>query len=69
LREQKRFFATENVKYFGSGNNMYQLEVNDTSAKKKSNSSYTLSSQKKGFIRFTTEETKDFLARQVSSIT
>ena len=48
LTEQKRFFGSD-VKYFGTGNNMYQLEVRDEVANKKVNSKYTLSSQKKGF--------------------
>ena len=64
LTEQKRFFGSD-VKYFGSGNNMYQLEIRDDVANKKVNSKYTLSSQKKGFKRFTTSETLDFLARHV----
>lgn len=64
LGEQKKFFGTSDVKYFGSGNNMYQLEVSESVANKKVNSSYTLSSQRKGFKRFTTEETREFLARQ-----
>ena len=44
---------------------MYQLEIRDDVANKKVNSKYTLSSQKKGFKRFTTSETMDFLARHV----
>ena len=64
LTEQKRFFGSD-VKYFGSGNNMYQLEVRDDVANKKVNSKYTLSSQKKGFKRFTTSSTLDFLARHL----
>ena len=48
LTEQKRFFGSD-VKYFGTGNNMYQLEVRDEVANKKVNSKYTLSSQKKGY--------------------
>ena len=43
---------------------MYQLEVREEAANRKANSKYTLSSQKKGFKRFTTEETKEFLVRQ-----
>ena len=61
LRDQKRFFGSPDVKYFGSGNNMYQLEVAENVANKKIDSSYTLSSQRKGFKRFTTDETREFL--------
>ncbi len=65
LKDQKRFFGSSDIKYFGSGNNMYQIEVPESVANKKVNSDYTLSSQRKGFKRFTTDETRDFLARQV----
>ena len=53
-REQKEFFGT-NVTYFGQGPNAFQLEVAE-SAKKKATMEYTISSQRKGFVRYTTDE-------------
>ena len=63
LREQKKYFGSSDIKYFGSGNNMYQLEIPENLCKKVT-SEYSLSTQRKGFKRFVTEETRDFVARQ-----
>ena len=63
LRQQGQVFRTSKLKYFGAGNNKFQIEVPDEYCGKVS-SDYTLSSKRKGFQRFVTEETKEFLARE-----
>ena len=63
LRDQKRVFGNSQIKYFGTGNNMYQLEIPENLTKNVSKS-YTLASQKKGFKRFTTKEILEFRERQ-----
>ena len=63
LRDQKRVFGNSQIKYFGTGNNMYQLEIPENLAKNLEKS-YTLSSNKKGFKRFTTTEILEFRERQ-----
>ena len=64
MRDQKRVFGNSQIKYFATGNtnNMYQLEIPENLAKKIPGS-YTLSSSKKGFKRFTTEEILEFRER------
>ena len=63
LRQQKKVFNSSKLKYFGTGKDQFQIEVPEEFCKKVS-AEYTLSSNKKGFKRFVTEETKEFLARQ-----
>ena len=64
LRDQKRVFGNSQIKYFGTGNNQYQLEIPENLAKNVSKS-YTLSqNQKKGFKRFTTKEILELRERQ-----
>ncbi len=62
LNEQKRHFGSRDVKYFGKPPNHYQIEVPEAFAKK-ADSRYTVSSNRKGFKRYTTEETKNFVTR------
>ena len=63
LRQQGKVFRTSKLKYFGSGNSKFQIEVPEENCRKVSGD-YTLSSKRKGFQRFVTEETKEFLARE-----
>ena len=56
-------FGNSQIKYFGTGNNMYQLEIPENLTKNVSKS-YTLASQKKGFKRFTTKEILELRERQ-----
>ncbi|XP_063239704.1 DNA mismatch repair protein Msh6 [Bacillus rossius redtenbacheri] len=65
LQEQRSFFGCK-VVYHGTDKKRFQLEVTDTAAKK-AGRGYELQSQRKGFKRFTTERTKDLLARQISA--
>ena len=50
LREQKKFFKCSEVKYFGSGNNLYQLEIPEDKCRK-AGDGYTMgSNQRKGKV-------------------
>ena len=57
LKEQQRQIGSE-VKYWGSANAIYQLEVPERLTKGLSKR-YILSSQRKGFKRYTTDETNE----------
>ncbi|XP_034233656.1 DNA mismatch repair protein Msh6-like [Thrips palmi] len=65
LKAQCSYFGCK-VVYFGSDKNRFQLEVPEHAAKKAGNK-YELKSQKKGFKRFWTPETKDLLARMMQA--
>lgn len=54
------------VTYWGSDKKRFQLEVPDHAAKR-ANDSYELVSQKKGFRRYWTQETKQFLAAMIEA--
>ena len=60
LKEQKRHFGCD-VKYFGTGNNLFQIEVPDHI--KACPSKYTIQKSRKGFQRYVTKEILEF--RQV----
>eukprot|EP00092_Neocalanus_flemingeri_P023891 GFUD01025916.1.p1 GENE.GFUD01025916.1~~GFUD01025916.1.p1 ORF type:complete len:1157 (-),score=408.68 GFUD01025916.1:96-3209(-) len=65
LREQKRHFGCE-VKYWGTGKNRFQLEV-PASKVKLATDDYELASGTKTLKRYVTDETKEFLERQMSA--
>ncbi|KAJ1520643.1 hypothetical protein ONE63_003750 [Megalurothrips usitatus] len=65
LKSQCAYFGCK-VVFFGQDKNRFQLEVPDHAAKKVNNT-YELKSQKKGFKRYWTSETKDLLARMVQA--
>ncbi|XP_043480249.1 probable DNA mismatch repair protein Msh6 [Leptopilina heterotoma] len=65
LEQQKKFFGVK-VTYVGTDRKRFQLEVPDSQIKKV-NSSYELQSQRKGFKRYYTDETKELLSRQISA--
>ena len=65
LKEQKRHFGCD-VKYWGTGKNRFQLEV-PVEKVKKAGAEYTLASGTKKLKRYTTEETKELLARQTAA--
>lgn len=65
LKSQCSHFSCK-VVYFGTDKNRFQLEVPEHAAKKAGNT-YELKSQKKGFKRFWTPETKDLLARMTQA--
>jgi len=65
LREQKRHFGCE-VKYWGTGKNRFQLEV-PASKVKLANDDYELASGTKTLKRYVTDETREFLERQMSA--
>ncbi|KAL7639850.1 UNVERIFIED_CONTAM: hypothetical protein RMT77_009263 [Armadillidium vulgare] len=60
LKEQCRYFCAK-VTYWGNDKKRFQLEVPEHATKKADNS-YELVSQKKGYKRYWTEETKSFLS-------
>ena len=64
LKNQKQHFGCE-VKYWGTGKNRYQLEI-PLEKVKRAGTEYTLASGTKKLKRYTTDETKDFLARQTA---
>ncbi|RWS13405.1 DNA mismatch repair protein Msh6-like protein, partial [Dinothrombium tinctorium] len=59
LEEQRKFFGCK-VNFYGSGRNRFQLEVPDNNARK-ANADYEYSSSRKGFKRYMTAKTKEFL--------
>ncbi|KAB7498351.1 DNA mismatch repair protein Msh6 [Armadillidium nasatum] len=60
LKEQCRYFCAK-VTYWGNDKKRFQLEVPEHATKKADNS-YELVSQKKGYKRYWTEETKSYLS-------
>ena len=87
LKEQKKIFRAE-VKFWGSGNNAFQLEVPDSASSRqvftllkvqdfnislflscillfRADEEYVLSSQKKGFKRYTTSEIEEIRQNQI----
>ncbi|CAG0884130.1 unnamed protein product [Cyprideis torosa] len=62
LREQARVFGCK-VVFVGTAKNRYQLEVPETAARRASDD-YHFTSQRKGFRRFVTTETKALLSRK-----
>jgi len=65
LSEQKKHFGNQ-VKYWGTGKNRFQLEVPEELSRK-AGSKYELASGTKKLKRYVTSETKEFLARMVSA--
>ena len=65
LKEQKKHFGCE-IKYWGTGKNRFQLEVG-TSKLSRANDDYELASGTKNVKRFVTDETKEFLRRQIEA--
>ena len=65
FREQKRHFGCE-IKYWGTGKNRFQLEV-PAAKLSKANDDYELASGTKNVKRYVTDETKQFLERQMAA--
>ncbi|XP_077301291.1 DNA mismatch repair protein Msh6 isoform X2 [Arctopsyche grandis] len=61
LKIQEKYFNCK-VVYFGSDKKRYQLEVPESKANK-AGSKYQMEGARKGFKRYSTAETKEFLAR------
>ena len=59
LKEQKSLFGSNDIRYWGTGKNAYQLEVPERAAEKKAGSEHTLSSERKGYKRYTTPRTEE----------
>lgn len=54
------------MKYFGSDKNRFQLEIPENKAKI-AKSDYEFTSSRKGFSRYHTKQTKEFLSRQMQA--
>ncbi|KAG6448130.1 hypothetical protein O3G_MSEX005327 [Manduca sexta] len=65
LAEQEKYFKCR-ISYVGSDKKRYQLEV-PLSAAGRAGSEYHMESARKGFKRFSTDETKDLLARMIAA--
>ncbi|XP_013166336.1 PREDICTED: probable DNA mismatch repair protein Msh6 [Papilio xuthus] len=65
LVEQEKYFKCR-LSYVGTDKKRYQLEVPQNSAAK-AGSEYHLEGARKGFKRFSTAETKNFLARMIAA--
>ncbi|KAM3962106.1 DNA mismatch repair protein Msh6 [Aphomia sociella] len=65
LGEQEKYFKCR-LTYVGTDKKRYQIEV-PQSAASKAGADYNLEGARKGFKRFSTEETKDFLARMIAA--
>ncbi|CAK1593977.1 unnamed protein product [Parnassius mnemosyne] len=65
LAEQEKYFRCR-LKYVGTDKKRYQLEVPQSNASK-AGSEYHLEGARKGFKRFSTTETKDFLSRMIAA--
>nr|XP_045608905.1 DNA mismatch repair protein Msh6-like [Procambarus clarkii] len=65
LKDQCRYFGTK-VMYWGNDKKRYQLEVPEHVCRKAGNE-YELLSQKKGYKRFGTPTTKEFLADMITA--
>ncbi|XP_059051642.1 probable DNA mismatch repair protein Msh6 isoform X2 [Achroia grisella] len=65
LKDQEKYFKCR-LTYVGTDKKRYQIEV-PQSAASKAGPDYQLEGARKGFKRFSTEETKDFLARMIAA--
>ncbi|XP_075984806.1 DNA mismatch repair protein Msh6 isoform X2 [Anticarsia gemmatalis] len=65
LKEQEKYFKCR-LNYVGTDKKRYQIEV-PQSAATKAGSDYNLEGARKGYKRFSTAETKDFLARMIAA--
>ncbi|XP_053615816.1 probable DNA mismatch repair protein Msh6 isoform X2 [Plodia interpunctella] len=65
LKEQEKYFKTR-LTYVGTDKKRFQLEV-PQSAAGKADSNYHLEGARKGFKRYSTAETKEFLARMMAA--
>lgn len=65
LKEQKRHFGCD-VKYWGTGKNRFQIEI-PASKIKLANDDYEMASGTKTLKRYVTNETREFLDRQISA--
>ncbi|CAB3233361.1 unnamed protein product [Arctia plantaginis] len=65
LKEQEKYFKCR-LTYVGTDKKRYQIEVPQNSASK-AGVDYTLEGARKGYKRFSTVETKDFLARMIAA--
>ncbi|CAK1545535.1 unnamed protein product [Leptosia nina] len=65
LAEQEKYFKCR-LNYVGSDKKRYQIEIPQNAAAKAA-SDYHLEGARKGFKRFSTAETKDFLARMMAA--
>ncbi|XP_068619539.1 probable DNA mismatch repair protein Msh6 isoform X2 [Battus philenor] len=65
LVEQEKYFRCR-LKYVGTDKKRYQLEVPQSNASK-AGSEYYLEGARKGFKKFSTAETKDFLSRMIAA--
>ncbi|XP_076766173.1 DNA mismatch repair protein Msh6 [Xylocopa sonorina] len=65
LEKQRQHFGVK-VTYHGSDRKRYQIEIPDSQVKK-IGSGYELQSQRKGFKRYYTAETKEILSKQINA--
>lgn len=65
LQKQKNHFGVK-VTYYGSDRKRYQIEIPESQIKKVG-IGYELQSQRKGYKRYYTHETKEFLTRQTNA--
>ncbi|KOC69993.1 putative DNA mismatch repair protein Msh6 [Habropoda laboriosa] len=65
LEKQRQHFGVK-VTYHGSDKKRYQIEIPDSQVKKVG-PGYELQSQRKGFKRYCTAETKELLSRQINA--
>ena len=66
LKEQKKHFGSDAIKYWGTGKNRFQIEV-PAAKLSKANDDYELASGTKNVKRYITVETKRFLERQMKA--
>ena len=52
------------IRYWGTGKNAYQLEVPERAAEKRAGGEHTLSSERKGYKRYTTARTEELKERK-----
>ncbi|XP_013186180.1 probable DNA mismatch repair protein Msh6 [Amyelois transitella] len=65
LKEQEKYFKTR-LTYVGTDKKRYQIEV-PQSAASKADSDYHLEGARKGYKRYSTRETKEFLSRMMAA--
>ncbi|CAH0596392.1 unnamed protein product [Chrysodeixis includens] len=65
LSEQEKYFKCR-LSYVGSDKKRYQIEMPQTAASK-AGSKYTMEGARKGYKRFSTNETKELLARMIAA--
>uniref|UniRef100_A0A1B6HAN9 DNA mismatch repair protein n=1 Tax=Homalodisca liturata TaxID=320908 RepID=A0A1B6HAN9_9HEMI len=66
LKSQCEFFKTT-LKYVGTDKKRFQLEIPEAACRKITSSDYLLQGQRKGFKRYWTSKTKEFLENQMAA--